>query len=711
MTSMYQVDPPRRKTARNALPVEEHWTSARQLHKRLFVCFFILLFVLPGAGQNIQVTMRLNTATNHDTLKPHHIVQIRGEATGAVLPGITWGDDTGINFLNIGGDYWETTLSMAPGTEIKYKFWTGFSMSDPTFFWDGWEGPFMPPFGVDSGSNRYFVAGDKDTTLALQFYHGNDTNREQYWRPYDTKADSFVVFLRVNMASFIETGDFDPESDQVVVRGSRPLDPTDTWETNIPLIRETGSADNGAFYSGAGTIANADLAAGEWQNYKFVYLKGGVPSWESIDNRFFQYSGPVDTTIHWAYFNNQPPSGGNIVETVLTWQVKTDGIEKLGLMEMALNERIVVDGAKSWDIDNPIELTYDQTLQLWKGEETFVKAPGTILQYKSVLFWDAARIDESSIDWLPGLELTVPLQYWEEPCLFGSSNREYAFGTASEQMVTGDYGFDWQYFNGLPPEGVIETPMTITFNIDMTQAADVTINTENPLFRPGLDEVSVQFSGCLMPLTQEDGLYTNNPKPLSDNDGDLVYSGSLELFPPFPFDVGFRINYTTEAGGVVQNGGGTNYGRSYYQYIHPTRVMDDGTIEWPQEFFFPTLQWTPGDLTVEDPPDLWRSSSAVGSGERFSAFQFVLAQNYPNPFNPETVIAYEVGERNQVRIEIFNLEGRFIATLVNQEKVPGNYTISWNGKNQSGIPVTSGLYFIRMISGSFVRVGKMTLLR
>ena len=670
----------------------------------------MIILCLPASGQTINVTMQLNTATNPDTVMEHHYVDVRGSCTGDNVPGITWGGDTGIIMQNIGGDYWETTFQMTSGDTMRFKFWTGFDASTNTFFNWGWEGPINPvdPLGGDS---RSFIAGNQDTILSLQFYHGTETVRDQYWKPYETKPDTFAVYLRVNMAAFMETKDFDPATDgPVAVRGGAPLDPTDTWGTDIILLQEAGSIDNGSFFSGVGYIANSAVVGGEWQNFKFVYTEDGSVVWESTPNRFFQYSGAKDTTIHWAYFNNQRPTGGNIVEATLTWQMKTDGLEKLGIFDRSLGDRIVIDGAKAWDIDNPIEMEYVPLLQLWLAQEPFIKAPGAALEYKAVLLWHESRVDPTSPNFIPGKNLdSDSLRYWEEPSVTGSGNRYYTYTNQTEQMIPGDFGFDYQYFNGLPSEGVIETPITVTFNINMAPAADIASNPSNPLFRPGVDTVWVQLTECLMPLTQGEGIYENTPLLLQDLDGDLVYSGSLNLNPPTTYDAGFLVNYSSESG-TIQNGGGFQKGRIYYQFVHPTAVHEDGTIEWPSEFSFPVLPWMDSDLTVEDAPDLW-TPTGVQADNNLTVQNFELAQNYPNPFNPETTINYQVAEKSHVQINIYNLMGQMVMTLRDKQQTQGTYSIQWNRKDFKGDEVPSGLYFVKMAAGSFEQIKKMTLIR
>jgi len=90
---------------------------------------------------------------------------------------------------------------------------------------------------------------------------------------------------------------------------------------------------------------------------------------------------------------------------------------------------------------------------------------------------------------------------------------------------------------------------------------------------------------------------------------------------------------------------------------------------------------------------------------------FVLYQNYPNPFNPSTTIRYAVKTRAEVTIRIFSVTGKEIVTLVNGIEEPGEKCIQWNGTNQEGNTVTSGVYIYQMIAGSHVEAKKMILVR
>ena len=91
--------------------------------------------------------------------------------------------------------------------------------------------------------------------------------------------------------------------------------------------------------------------------------------------------------------------------------------------------------------------------------------------------------------------------------------------------------------------------------------------------------------------------------------------------------------------------------------------------------------------------------------------KYGLTQNYPNPFNGQTNIEFQIPNQSIVKLEIYNILGQKIRTLINREENPGNYSISWNGKNDFGDSVNSGIYFIKFSSDNFSNTKKMTLLK
>ncbi|MFA3781683.1 FlgD immunoglobulin-like domain containing protein [Melioribacteraceae bacterium 4301-Me] len=90
---------------------------------------------------------------------------------------------------------------------------------------------------------------------------------------------------------------------------------------------------------------------------------------------------------------------------------------------------------------------------------------------------------------------------------------------------------------------------------------------------------------------------------------------------------------------------------------------------------------------------------------------FSLSQNYPNPFNPTTRITYSLPENAFVTLKIYDILGREVRTLVNQEVNRGVYNVDWDGKDEFGNHVASGTYIYRLVAGKYVSVKKMILIK
>lgn len=103
--------------------------------------------------------------------------------------------------------------------------------------------------------------------------------------------------------------------------------------------------------------------------------------------------------------------------------------------------------------------------------------------------------------------------------------------------------------------------------------------------------------------------------------------------------------------------------------------------------------------------------SKVGGGSMIPS-SFNLAQNYPNPFDDSTVIKFEIGETTNISLKVYNLAGQLVSTIYEGEKQPGVYTINWDGTDDNGVKLASGLYLYTLEAGSdFKATRKMIMVR
>ena len=90
---------------------------------------------------------------------------------------------------------------------------------------------------------------------------------------------------------------------------------------------------------------------------------------------------------------------------------------------------------------------------------------------------------------------------------------------------------------------------------------------------------------------------------------------------------------------------------------------------------------------------------------------FHLGANYPNPFNPMTKINFSLPEARDVVMAVYSLDGRKVATLLNETRGAGDHEVVWMGRNDAGQLVASGTYFYRIDAGPYSQVRKMTLMK
>ncbi|MBM2840866.1 MAG: hypothetical protein HW412_1394, partial [Bacteroidetes bacterium] len=138
---------------------------------------------------------------------------------------------------------------------------------------------------------------------------------------------------------------------------------------------------------------------------------------------------------------------------------------------------------------------------------------------------------------------------------------------------------------------------------------------------------------------------------------------------------------------------------------HPDTLWIDtlGTA-WPRFYYVTAVDSTGNESAHSDTVVL--GTVGVGDPVTYVPFTFQLEQNYPNPFNPSTQITFEIPIMTHVELTVFDVLGRKVATLVDETKRPGKYTVAWNATDQA-----SGVYFMTLKAAGRAETKRMLLMK
>ena len=142
----------------------------------------------------------------------------------------------------------------------------------------------------------------------------------------------------------------------------------------------------------------------------------------------------------------------------------------------------------------------------------------------------------------------------------------------------------------------------------------------------------------------------------------------------------------------------------YYFLLEDSPCIDEGIDVGLKNDFYGNI------IPFGNEPDIgiqeYTSTTSIQNDGETITNKYSLEQNYPNPFNPTTTISYSIKEKGFVQLKVYDVLGKEIATLVNEEKRQGSYSAKFNGNN-----IPSGVYFYKIESSTFTKVNKMLLLK
>lgn len=148
-----------------------------------------------------------------------------------------------------------------------------------------------------------------------------------------------------------------------------------------------------------------------------------------------------------------------------------------------------------------------------------------------------------------------------------------------------------------------------------------------------------------------------------------------------------------------------------YAFRNPAAVLDNMYLNLDAE-----SKWggDPGLITISNIEGIefnYCTETSQVQNKVTQPVTYTLSQNYPNPFNPTTAINYTLKKEGKVTLNVYNIVGKHVATLVDQKRSAGAYTVHWNGRNELGNKVASGVYMYKMQVGDIVKSEKMLLVK
>ena len=479
---------------------------------------------------------------------------------------------------------------------------------------------------------------------------------------------TFDVTFSVDM-SFQETlGNFDPENDIVDVAGS-----FNGWGATVSLLSDDDSDGiyEGTFPAEAGNI-----------EYKFR-INSNWDTSENIDNRTATIS--EDTVLPTVWYGNQEP-------------VETTNVEVLIQVDMTVqilagnfdpdNDLITVRGSHenygNWggsvalELDPELANVYTQLAQFDNVPE------GSGYEYKFVI--------------LPDGDPDAPI--WES-----SPNRSWTATGEEEDLDENGYGEIIEpiyYFADVSPDDIVTQDVTVTFTVDVSPAYWVIMGgdtlydaqTESDGIWDWNDVNGICINGVL-------GQWWDWGNDLTAV-GDWSMTASADWYRytfEYLFTAGQAKSQTYKYGlNSLDNEAGFAMNREV--------LIDDAatTFAAPEDCF--GSQNTDETIPFPIPCDGTELAELKGIPEEFE-----LGQNYPNPFNPTTKIRFAVAEAGHVSLVVYNALGQTVRTLSNGYQPTGYHTITWDGTDEVGNVVPSGVYIYRLSNGEQSFSKKMLMLK
>ena len=661
--------------------------------KKLLVILMVIFATFAFADVTVTYVANMSTLTGMGATDSTYAVQIRGSEVGPEGTDnwynifLTWGDDSQ-NATNVGGDYWELEVTYPDsmiGWRMAYKICYMDTVNEEAYHWEE----------NVVGGNRMYVLPATDTTLAVA-YVNNDFNP-----PY-TPSDSIDVFFRLNISAF----EGYTESAPLSLVGSFPQggSGSNMWSPGTYELTQEGSSDFWNYHlkldPSLAPIAYNDVFyrfanSTDWSNTE--NLQGAYHS--GNENRAI-YVPDHDTTIAWVWWNDVPGGTFEATDTAdlvfgvdMSKAVENNGFEIGDTLQVRLGYEL-----SSVEVLE-VQMTHVGGTQMYSAQVNDVPVEfGEYLYYQYYLIKNG--VEQREVYYNFNYDGSTPS---------AAERRRVIIADGSEEIadISDSDGDDRR----MP-----------FFRNNSLLARDVTVHVECDL-RPAFATVlagktlnDIQGSQDISSVSQITGVAMNGPfsnygegtwagwgsSLMSDTNrvmyddgthgdataGDTIYTLTYMMSPDSGHTVGQECKFGINGGD--NEGGEGGYGNNHIVNIDDSQAESYLYIAFGSinPTFYSDWTYTPGVGVVDLPAE------------------FTLAQNYPNPFNPTTTITFAMPTSANVKLNVFDMAGRHVKTLVNGYVNAGSYDVNFDASN-----LASGVYFYRLTSDNVNIVKKMVLMK
>jgi len=684
--------------------------------KRATVLLMMLGLIAATAFADVTVNYIVNTSTLQGVTDSTHQIQICGAEVGPEGVDhlynffLTW-DDSSPLAMNMGGDYWKLTVAYPDsmiGWRMAYK--VRYKANEDDAF--AWENVTIP------GGNRMYVLPASDTTLAPA-YVNNDFN------PPFTPSDSVDIYVRVNM------GVYEDSFSQLSVVGHAPFcDPA--WSPGTLLLTQEGTTDYWSrtiripqglidtvdqvdpLSGHPGTLMYRFAIGADWSNTENL----GGKYWEGNGNRIIVlHPGLEDTTLAWKYWNDAAPAGFEAEDTVdITFLVDmTNAITNKGF---AVGDTILVRMGYFNSLSATMDAYLIRTAGTYFYSTTFSDVPVVLnepLYYQYYLVKDAVEQREVYFNFdYSGDDVTQ------------AERRAFVLTNATSNDINDieNSSTDPRRMPKFKNNEKLSQAVTLTVECDLRPAYyQVWAGSTLDDIQAAIDVTPAMLEADPDTLAKL-GLCINGP--MSNNGegtwatwgGILAGDATRRMYDDgtngdaTAGDTIYTIvyNFTTDktVGQEFKFGIGGGDNESSYGLNHIENI-DDTNPTFTMHVQFGSINpnfYSAWDFNAHAP------KVGINADRPSVVTKFALSQNFPNPFNPTTEIRFDIPERSNVQLTIYNLLGHAVRKVTYDNLNAGNYSFVWDSRDMHGNTVASGIYFYELRAGSkYQALKKMVLVK